>query len=197
VVSVDQRMPAVWTPTATQSHARRVRCSSSCTCTSTSATPWGPTSSTPWWRPSRSRCWHTPSRARAAAVSHSCACIGSPCLRHCVHGASIGGGGGGGGATEEGRGPARCGLRILSNLCDQRLATARFRVPASKLAYHPPRRAAPTQTTRPPCFLAGRFDWDLPRNRLFLSRNVRGCDWRGPCALERWVEGAALMVAAA
>jgi hypothetical protein len=23
-------------------------------------------------------------------VSHSCACIGSPCLRHCVHGASIG-----------------------------------------------------------------------------------------------------------
>jgi hypothetical protein len=25
----------------------------------------------------------------AAAVSHSCTCIGSPCLRHCVHGASI------------------------------------------------------------------------------------------------------------
>jgi hypothetical protein len=24
-------------------------------------------------------------------VSHSCACNGSPCLRHCVHGASIGG----------------------------------------------------------------------------------------------------------
>jgi hypothetical protein len=24
------------------------------------------------------------------AVSRSCACIGSPCLRHCVHGASIG-----------------------------------------------------------------------------------------------------------
>jgi hypothetical protein len=32
----------------------------------------------------------------AAAVSHSCACIGLPCLRHCVHGASIGGGGGAG-----------------------------------------------------------------------------------------------------
>jgi hypothetical protein len=31
-------------------------------------------------------------------VSHSCACIGSPCLRPGVHGASIGGGGGGGGA---------------------------------------------------------------------------------------------------
>jgi hypothetical protein len=28
-----------------------------------------------------------------AAVSRLCACIGSPCLRHCVHGASIGGGG--------------------------------------------------------------------------------------------------------
>jgi hypothetical protein len=28
--------------------------------------------------------------ATFAAVSHSCACIGSPCLRHCVHGASIG-----------------------------------------------------------------------------------------------------------
>jgi hypothetical protein len=25
-------------------------------------------------------------------VSCFCACIGSPCLRHCVHGASIGGG---------------------------------------------------------------------------------------------------------
>ena len=24
-------------------------------------------------------------------VSHLCTCIGSPCLRHCVHGASIGG----------------------------------------------------------------------------------------------------------
>eukprot|EP01047_Picozoa_sp_COSAG01_P015124 COSAG01_NODE_751_length_13837_cov_78.727981_12_plen_165_part_00 len=27
--------------------------------------------------------------ARVTAVSHSCACIGSPCLRQCVHGASI------------------------------------------------------------------------------------------------------------
>jgi hypothetical protein len=34
--------------------------------------------------------------AAAAAVSHSCACIGMACLRHCVHGASVGGGGGGG-----------------------------------------------------------------------------------------------------
>jgi hypothetical protein len=31
-----------------------------------------------------------PTTAAAAAVSHSCACIGSPCLSHCVHGASIG-----------------------------------------------------------------------------------------------------------
>eukprot|EP01047_Picozoa_sp_COSAG01_P090331 COSAG01_NODE_22207_length_867_cov_0.690104_1_plen_166_part_00 len=29
--------------------------------------------------------------AAAAKVSHLCACIGSPCLRQCVHGASIGG----------------------------------------------------------------------------------------------------------
>jgi monothiol glutaredoxin len=36
-------------------------------------------------------------QAAALGVSHSCACIGSPCLRHCVHGASIGSGGGGGG----------------------------------------------------------------------------------------------------
>jgi hypothetical protein len=35
--------------------------------------------------------------AAAVAVSHSCACTESPCLRHCVHGAPIGGGGGGGG----------------------------------------------------------------------------------------------------
>jgi hypothetical protein len=38
--------------------------------------------------------------AAAAAVSHSCACTESPCLRHCVHGASIGGGGGGGSAND-------------------------------------------------------------------------------------------------
>eukprot|EP01047_Picozoa_sp_COSAG01_P125491 COSAG01_NODE_54542_length_331_cov_1.034483_1_plen_53_part_01 len=31
--------------------------------------------------------------ARALAVSHLCACIGSPCLRQYVHGAPIGGGG--------------------------------------------------------------------------------------------------------
>jgi hypothetical protein len=31
-------------------------------------------------------------RRRRLTVSHSCACIESPCLRHCVHGASIGGG---------------------------------------------------------------------------------------------------------
>jgi hypothetical protein len=30
-----------------------------------------------------------PLAVRAAAVSRSCACIESPCLRHCVHGASI------------------------------------------------------------------------------------------------------------
>jgi hypothetical protein len=35
--------------------------------------------------------------AAAAAVCHSCACIGTPCLRHCVHGASIGGAEEGGG----------------------------------------------------------------------------------------------------
>jgi hypothetical protein len=35
------------------------------------------------------------STTTAAVVSHSCACIGSPCLRRCVHGASIGGGGDG------------------------------------------------------------------------------------------------------
>jgi hypothetical protein len=33
----------------------------------------------------------------AAAVSPFLECIGSPCLRHCVHGAPIGSGGGGGG----------------------------------------------------------------------------------------------------
>jgi hypothetical protein len=34
-----------------------------------------------------------PTEAEAAAVSRSCACIGSPCLRRCGHGASIGSGG--------------------------------------------------------------------------------------------------------
>jgi nicotinamide riboside kinase len=37
----------------------------------------------------------TPS-AGSSAVRHLCACIGSPCLRQCVHGAPIGGRGGGG-----------------------------------------------------------------------------------------------------
>jgi hypothetical protein len=49
--------------------------------------------------------WDGPAAAqregdKAAAVSRSCACIGSPCLRHCGHGASIGGGGGGRPHTE-------------------------------------------------------------------------------------------------
>jgi hypothetical protein len=39
-------------------------------------------------------CGRRGGRAVAAAVSRSCACIGSPCLRHCVHGASVGGGDG-------------------------------------------------------------------------------------------------------
>eukprot|EP01047_Picozoa_sp_COSAG01_P012761 COSAG01_NODE_582_length_15201_cov_7.218315_23_plen_149_part_00 len=34
------------------------------------------------------------------AVSHFCACIGSPCLRQCVHGAPIGGGSGPGAQPE-------------------------------------------------------------------------------------------------
>jgi hypothetical protein len=39
----------------------------------------------------------------AGAVSHFWSCIGSPCLRQCVHGASIGGGGGGGGPSSSNR----------------------------------------------------------------------------------------------
>jgi hypothetical protein len=42
------------------------------------------------------------SAAAKAAVSHLCACIGSPCLRQCVHGAPIGGGGGGAPAARVG-----------------------------------------------------------------------------------------------
>jgi hypothetical protein len=49
-------------------------------------------------------------RGGAAAVSHSCACIGSPCLRHCVHGASIGGGVGS-------AGPPRAAPRWASACC--------------------------------------------------------------------------------
>eukprot|EP01049_Picozoa_sp_SAG25_P009057 SAG25_NODE_866_length_5015_cov_1.822213_3_plen_155_part_00 len=44
-------------------------------------------------------------KAAAAAVSRSCACIGSPCLRQCVHGASIGGGGGVTAGADARRGP--------------------------------------------------------------------------------------------
>jgi hypothetical protein len=38
--------------------------------------------------------------AGSSAVRHLCARIGSPCLRRCGHGASIGGGGGGGGGGQ-------------------------------------------------------------------------------------------------
>jgi hypothetical protein len=38
---------------------------------------------------------------RCRQVSRSCACIGSPCLRHCVHGASVGAGRGGAAALVE------------------------------------------------------------------------------------------------
>jgi hypothetical protein len=44
-----------------------------------------------------SLCAGAASEEARARVSHSCACNGSPCLRHCVHGASIGGGAGAGG----------------------------------------------------------------------------------------------------
>jgi hypothetical protein len=57
----------------------------------------------------------------AAAVSRFCACIGSPCLRHCVRGASIGGGGGGealragaGGSEARRGGGARSGVGAVS-----------------------------------------------------------------------------------
>jgi hypothetical protein len=39
-------------------------------------------------KPSRHK---APMMTKLSAVSRSCACIGSPCLRQCVHGASIGG----------------------------------------------------------------------------------------------------------
>jgi hypothetical protein len=44
---------------------------------------------TEWWR--RRRRLGSPRRCAPVPVSHSCACIGSLCLRNCVHGASIGG----------------------------------------------------------------------------------------------------------
>jgi hypothetical protein len=44
-------------------------------------------------RPARGGARPVSAAAAAAAVSRSCACIGSPCLRHCVHGAPVGGGG--------------------------------------------------------------------------------------------------------
>jgi hypothetical protein len=50
----------------------------------------GPAARSPRRRPSSPTApWRRSSTTRA--VSHSCACIGSPCLRQCVHGASIGG----------------------------------------------------------------------------------------------------------
>jgi hypothetical protein len=49
----------------------------------------------------------------AAVVSPFLASIGSPCLRSCVHGASIGGGGGGGlGVLPEGEIAAPAGLFV-------------------------------------------------------------------------------------
>jgi hypothetical protein len=50
---------------------------------------------------------HEAAAAAAAAVSRFCACIGSLCLRHCVHGAPIGGGG----AARAGAGGAAAGVR--------------------------------------------------------------------------------------
>jgi hypothetical protein len=49
-------------------------------------TPWGGCST--GCRRRRRPPWR---RASTSQVSHSCACNGSPCLRHCVHGAPIGG----------------------------------------------------------------------------------------------------------
>jgi hypothetical protein len=50
-------------------------------------------------------------------VSHSCACIGSPCLRHCVHGAPIGGGQ----AAVASAGPLAAAARRGSGACVEAL----------------------------------------------------------------------------
>jgi hypothetical protein len=58
--------------------------------------------------------------AAVALVSRSCACIGSPCLRQCVHGASIGGGGGGGGVCQDTRAVAEAGAWAFDEEIAQR-----------------------------------------------------------------------------
>ena len=72
--------------------------------------------------------------AEPSWVSHFCACIGSPCLRQCVHGAPIGGGSGPGEAAKRGGGGARPsgggdgdGSRMLSHIASAAALTRRLR----------------------------------------------------------------------
>jgi hypothetical protein len=91
-----RRGAATASTTTRRARSRRRRAASSCS-----------------WR---ARIWGAACGSAAAArVSPFTACIGSPCLRHCVHGASIGGGKGGGGEEEEEE--EREGIAPLGSSC--------------------------------------------------------------------------------
>jgi hypothetical protein len=97
-----------------------------------------------------------------AKVSRSCACIGSPCLRSCVHGASIG---------AAGQGAFRAGCLG---------AAARRLRPQAAAALHAGQQSAARSTlhhTRArQCVLRyGSIVLDLDRLRLFGFRGRRSC----------------------
>eukprot|EP01047_Picozoa_sp_COSAG01_P048020 COSAG01_NODE_4641_length_4858_cov_6.174827_2_plen_168_part_00 len=95
-----------------------------------------------------------PQMAAAAAVSHLCACIGSPCLRQCVHGAPIGGrqppsdGGGGGGGGVQGVAAALDARRLRERVREPQQTVSP--TPAHPTPAHRTRTLLPAPATQPP-----------------------------------------------
>jgi hypothetical protein len=88
-------------------------------------------------------------------VSHSCACIGSPCLSQCVHDASIGGGGGAPPALSS---PAYLSSPALA------LAVTHVRVKTVR-RHHAPSHEAQIPLSELPVPLGGGPLWELFRRR--------------------------------
>eukprot|EP01047_Picozoa_sp_COSAG01_P054610 COSAG01_NODE_5986_length_3918_cov_3.255564_3_plen_242_part_00 len=108
-------------------------------------------------------------------VSRSFACIGSPCLRHCVHGASIGGSSAGaGGAARSGRGG---GARGVGSGGAGQLQRARAGA-AARAGVEPPGSRGARRLRKQK--VVGNARWLASPQRLFhcvLALSVRSVSW--------------------
>jgi hypothetical protein len=116
-------------------------------------------------------------RRRAAAVSGFCACIGSPCLRHCVHGASIGGARSRAAAAAAEVRAARCHAAVLTelHLCHPCVLVKKsiLRTPRAgptEIALCASRRCRSWRPSRPACCASALLFWRVIVDDLRTTR---------------------------